>query len=113
MNINNDKQIIKELEIALKYYIKGIVINSTSTKWTEPIQRITEHALLEYTMTDKKQKNFLELCDVCYKDNIINIILNNENCKHKKEKKQIKIVIPFKNELEKMYILEGCPKIII
>lgn len=114
MDINNDRNIINELEIALKYYIKGIIINSAGTNnWIEPIQRMTEHALLKYTIIDKKQKNFLELQKVVYKSNIINIILNNEKCNYKKDKKEIKILIPCKDEVNKMYILNGSPKIII
>lgn len=114
MNINNDKKIIKELEIALRYYIKGIVINCTSSnKWLETIQRMTEQSLLEYTMVDKKKKNFLELQNVKYKDNVISIIFDNEKCNYKEDKKQIRILIPCKSQSNKMYILEGYPKVIV
>lgn len=113
MKIDNQKNIISELEIALTYYIRGLTVKLTSDEFIFEVQRITEHALLSYSIIDFRKDNFLEPSISVSKKNII-IDLNNEKSKHSQAKKHIKIKIPyiekkvFENpEIPESYVLGG------
>lgn len=94
MDINYTKDVLSELEIALSYYIKGLTVKETSKDFIFEVQRITENALLSYSIIDFRKDNFLEP-DISVTNKHLIIDLNNEHCKHSPSKKHIKIKIPY------------------
>lgn len=117
MEISNDNKKIKEVQQALDYYIDGITIDSKhihrDSNFMFTIQRITERALVKYTVIDKKQENYLEIVEINIKKENININLSNLGCKYAKEIRSIEIEIPYliKDENSTKLILDKNVKI--
>lgn len=119
MNINYTENVLSELKIALSYYIKGLTVKETSNDFFFEIQRITENALLSYSVIDFRKNNFLEP-DISVTNKHIIIDLNNEHCKHSTSKKHIIIQIPYiekrvseNPEIKTNYVLGGLVEITI
>lgn len=119
MNINYSENVLSELKIALSYYIKGLTVKETSTDFFLEVQRITENALLSYSVIDFRKNNFLEP-DISITNKYIIIDLNNEHCKHSPSKKHIKIKVPYIDkrvsenpDIKTNYVLGGLVEITI
>lgn len=117
MDINCKKDILSELEIALSYYIKGLTVKENSKDFIFEIQRITENALMSYSIIDFRKDNFLEYNTSVTSKHII-IDLNNEHCNHSPSKSHIKIKIPYTEKITfynpdilESYVLGGSVKI--
>lgn len=112
MNIINNKKVISELELALSYYIKGLIVRETSQSFVDEIQRITEQALISYSQEDINDKNFLMPIIKIDNEKII-ISLNNEYLRNLVETKYVKVKIPYtskkNNDINSLnsYILGG------
>ena len=111
MEIITNEKIIKELQIALSYYIKGLTISQLNNDWTSPIQRIMENALLTYTVIDIRKGNFLELINVLDKESKIRLIFSNSNCKYASAIKKVEIYIPYIKRTNNSYQLTGNVKV--
>lgn len=109
MIVKYDVKLIEELEIALTYYIKGLMVNGSEERFIFDIQRMTEHSLVEYTKLDLIENNFLK-SHVSIVDSHIEIDFT-----HSKEIKQvIKIRIPcfkLENTKRQIYNLSGKVKV--
>ena len=61
MKINTDDQLLKDLELALSYYVKGLVVKLNSIEVFSNIQRIIEQTLLNYSKLDIEEQNFINI----------------------------------------------------
>lgn len=111
MKISTDGKIIKELQIALTYYIRGLTISNLNNEWTSDIQRIVEQALLTYTVIDIRKDNFMELMKIKFLKRNIKLYFSNAKCIYAKKITEIEVSIPYDYKNLNAYTLYGEVKI--